>query len=525
MYVRLHRLHAALVVAAIAVSAHGDPSQPPLRVGRITIETIPIFSTTEESLGGFYRAANILHVQTPPALIRRFLLFHEGDLYEPARLAETERNLRLFDFLLSASVTAGPPHDGVVDVKVVTQDTWTTDVNGDFSNDGGITAYDVNAVQKDLFGTGSQLQFHVERGIERNTGSIEFLHPALFGPYWNLDTLVAKSSDGNEEKIDLERPLFSYTAPWTGGLLLDHLLRNERLYREGALAARFRQEHREVSASRSYVLQRDEGGSSSLVGGFDVLDDSFSRLPGRAGDIIPDGRHFRFLDAGFESTAFRFVKLDFVDNDLKEQDFNLGHFRSLRLALSPPLSGRPATWRLRAAEGRGHAFNADSFVLGQVTASTRSGTDRDTIVSCDVRTVTRIRTQYPQAFVARARVDLGWRLDRDVQFLADGQNGLRAYPDFAFEGSRRVMLNAEHRVYLGRELLQLFGPGVAFFADSGQAVDGPFHGMKSDVGAGLRIGIARYDSALIRIDYAYALNASPLNRRGPVLSISTQQAF
>jgi hypothetical protein len=515
----------ALLVAAIALSAHGDPSQPPLRIGRITIEAAPVFNDSEASHGGFYRLANVLHAQTPPALIRQFLLFREGDVYEPARLAETERNLRLFDFLLSASVTAGPPHDGVVDVKVVTQDTWTTDVNGDFSNDGGIAAYDVNATQKDLFGTGSELQLHLEHGIERNTSSIEFLHPALFGPYWNLDTLIAKSSDGNEEKIDLERPLFSYTAPWTGGVLLDHLLRNERIYRDGAVAARFRQEHRELSASRSYVLHHGEGGLSSLVGGFDVLDDSFARLPERAGDAIPDARHFRFLDGGFESTAFRFVKLDYVDNDLKEQDFNLGHFRSLHVALSPPLSGRPATWRLRAAEGRGHAFSADSFVLGQVTASTRSGKDRDTIVSSDVRAVARFRTHYPQAFVARVRVDLGWRLDRDVQFLADGQNGLRAYPDFAFEGSRRIILNAEHRIYLGRELLQLFGPGVAVFADSGQAVDGPFHGMKTDVGAGLRIGIARYDSALIRIDYAYALNASPLSRRGGVVSISTQQAF
>jgi hypothetical protein len=49
--------------------------------------------------------------------------------------------------------------------------------------------------------------------------------------------------------------------------------------------------------------------------------------------------------------------------------------------------------------------------------------------------------------------------------------------------------------------------------------------MKSDAGVGLRIGIARYDAALIRIDYAYALNASPLNRRGKVISISTSHAF
>jgi hypothetical protein len=522
---RLTRLSVALILAALAGSAHGDSPAPSLRIGRITIETIPIFSAAEASHGSFYRMANILHVQTRAELIRQFLLFHEGDVYEPARLAETERNLRLFDFLLSVSVTARPPHDGLVDVKVVTQDTWTSDVTGDFSNDGGISAYDVNVTQKDLFGTGSDLQLHFDHGVERTTRSIEFLHPALFGPYWNLDTLLSKNSDGNEEKLDLERPLFSYTTPWTGGLLLDHLIRDERVFRDGEVDARFRQEHREVSVSRSHVLHNEESGSSSLVGGFDLLDDSFAHLPDRPGDVIPTGRHFRFLDAGYESTGFRFVKLDYVDSDLREQDFNLGHFRSLHVALSPPLSGRPATWRLRVAEGSGYAFTGDSFVLGQVHASTRSGQARDTIVSADVRTVTRIRTRYPQAFVSRARLDLGWRLDRDVQFLADGQNGLRAYPDFAFEGSRRVILNMEHRVSLGRELLQLFGPGVAVFADSGQAVDGPFRGMKSDIGAGLRIGIARWDSALIRIDYAYALNASPLNRRGPVLSIATEQAF
>jgi hypothetical protein len=48
--------------------------------------------------------------------------------------------------------------------------------------------------------------------------------------------------------------------------------------------------------------------------------------------------------------------------------------------------------------------------------------------------------------------------------------------------------------------------------------------MKSDAGAGLRLGISRLD-ALIRIDWAYAFNASPLSRRGPVWSISTSQAF
>ena len=522
------RLRLFLLIAAVASNGIlvAGASSVPLRIGHISIDAVPVYSDAEVTHGRFYRLVNILHVQTRTELLRRFLLFREGDPYDPVRLDETERNLRLFGFLESASVTASAPHDGIVDVAVVTHDALTTSITGDFTNDGGIASYDFDVAQKDLFGTGSELDLRIDQGVERSANTIEFHHPAALGPYWNLDTLYSKNSDGNEEKFALERPLFSYRTAWTVNFLFDHVLRRERIFRQGDVAARFRQEHRQLAFSHSKVLHKNREGSSSFVGGFEVLDDSFSHLRNRPLDIIPDGRHFRFLDGGYESTRFRYVKLDYIDRDLREQDFNLGRFTSVHAAISPRLSGKnPLTFRLRASEGMGHAFSDHSFVIGQISASTRGPHDRNTIVSLDGRSITRFQTRYPQAFVARVRLDLGWQLDRDVQFLADGQSGLRAYPDFAFEGSRRLIINAEHRVFLGRELLQIFGPSIAVFADSGQAVDGPFRGMKSDAGVGLRIGIARYDAALIRIDWAYALNSSPLNRRGHVWSISTMHAF
>jgi hypothetical protein len=514
-------------LAASAVPLNSAPLLTP-RIGKVTVIATPLFNAEEATHGSFYRAANLLHVQTRVGLLRRFLLFREGDLYDPTLLAETERNLRLFDFLKSASVTASEPHDGVVDVTVLTQDASTTGLTGDFSNDGGKASYDVDVSQKDLFGSGSELQLHIDHGVERSTNTLEFLHPAAFGPYWNLDTLYAKNSDGDEQKLVLERPLYSYTTPWTAGFLFDHLRRNERIFRGGDVAARFHQQHRELALWRSHVLRNSENGSSQFVGGFHLLDDSFSRLASRPSDVIPDDRHFRFIDVGYESTGFRYVKLDYVDRDLREQDFNLGRFTTFHAALSPrTASDRPLTWMFRAAEGIGYPVGNRSFLLAQISATTRLPRRRNTIVSLDARSITRLQTAHPQAFVSRVRLDVGSQLDRDVQFLADGQNGLRAYPNFAFEGSRRLIINAEHRVFLGRELLQLFGPSVAVFVDTGTAVSGPFRlrSMKTDVGIGLRIGIARHDGALIRIDYAFALNGSPVSRRGGVWSISTSHAF
>jgi len=500
-------------------------AEQPLRVGRVIIDAVPVYSDAESDRGRIYGLLNLLHVQTRAALLRRFLLFHEGEPFDPVLLAETERNLRLFDFLESVSVTASPPHDGVIDVSVVTHDALTTVPNADFSNEGGVETYSADVTQLDLFGSGAAINLLSEHGIERNVAAVEVIHPAIFGPHWRLDTLYSKNSDGDEERIAVDRPMDSYTAPWSAGVLADHLLANQRIFAEGSVASRFRHEHRELSLFRSLVLSSDPSRSSSLIGGVDLTDDAFAHLPGRSGDLIPDSRHFRFLEGGYEWTGSRFLKLTYVDRDLREQDFNLGRFTSLRAAVSPGWQGHPLTMRLRAAAGVGFAFSENAFVIGRVSASTRAPHDRNTVISFDGRSVVRIATYFPQAFVTRARVDLGWQLDRDVQFLADGQSGLRAYPDFAFEGSRRIILNAEHRVFLGREILQLFGPGAAVFADSGQAVDGSFRGMKSDAGVGLRIGIARLNAALIRIDWAYAFNSSPLSRRGAVWSISTTQAF
>src|SRR5262249_25902631 len=196
-----------LLLACLLAATSSFAAQAPPRIGRITIETHPVFNAQESSRGGFYRAVNLLHVQTPESLIRRFLLFHEGDVYDAAKLAETERNLRRFEFLTSASVTASPPHDGVVDVVVRTADAWTTDVTGHFSNQGGINIYNVDVAQRDLLGSGSTLDLRAERNTERRTNAVEFLSPAALGAYWNLDALYARSSDGDEQKIALERPL------------------------------------------------------------------------------------------------------------------------------------------------------------------------------------------------------------------------------------------------------------------------------------------------------------------------------
>ena len=141
-----------------------------------------------------------------------------------------------------------------------------------------------------------------------------------------------------------------------------------------------------------------------------------------------------------------------------------------RIGLSPAIFGAPATTafvRLRAAGGA--RLGESGFALAAASWETRldaGAEERDRLG------LARLRPQAEdeatsQTFVAKLRYDQGWNLDRDVQFIADGLVGLRGYRLYSFTGDKRAILNLEHRAFRGKEILNLFAPGVAFFARHG----------------------------------------------------------
>ncbi|HEY6147506.1 MAG TPA: hypothetical protein VIZ69_07395, partial [Thermoanaerobaculia bacterium] len=152
------------------------------------------------------------------------------------------------------------------------------------------------------------------------------------------------------------------------------------------------------------------------------------------------------------------------------------------------------------------------------------------ILSVSTIFVRRFDVRPLQTLVARLAFTRGWNLDRDVQFAADGETGLRGYRLHAFEGDRTVVVNVEQRIFSMREILQLVAPGAAVFFDAGTAAPPgaplTFRDVKKDAGAGLRLGIPRAaTNSVIRIDLAYAFDRDALGRKGFLLSFSSSQAF
>jgi outer membrane protein assembly factor BamA len=524
-------MRAALTGLLAVLPCRGLAEDSP-RIGRITIHALNVFSPEEAARGWVYRAADALHIETRESVIRQFLLFREGDPYDPARLEETERNLRLLPFLKAASVVSGLPHDGLVDVDVTTQDAWTTQPSVSYGKKGGVTTYSFSFEEKDLLGTGRDATISYGRDTDRINRLIEYKDPYLLGPYWNSDFVYSANSDGTEEAVRIGRPFYSFVSPWATDFLLTHLSQNDRIWENGDEASLFRQSHREFHIRYGRALTASDVRARRLTVGFELLKDEFDHLPGRPADLLPDNRNFRYLTARYEDVSNDFIKLNYVNRDSRFEDFNLGQSFSAIFAVSPEIFGLDRTTEfLLVSEARGWRISPMSFLEGQLSFQTRlDGGVHNAMLSTNLNYVWKFDTTLLQTLVSNLRYDQGWNLDRDVQFFADGGNGLRGYRLHAFEGNKRIIWNLEHRLFTGREVLQLASLGGAVFFDTGAATpEGQplkLTEFKSDIGAGLRIAISRASTnSIIRIDAAYALNPDPFGRRGWLFSFSSGQSF
>lgn len=499
----------------------------PLRVGKIIVRALDVYSDDEANRGAVYGFADRLHVETREKVIRKFLLFHEGEPFRPERVAETERNLRGQRFLKSASVVAQPPHDGVVDVVVTTQDSWSIAPETQAGNKGGASQVGASIVETNLLGTGKAMALRWDKTVDRTRFLVDYQDPTISSSYWNARVTYGMNSDGYEHAFTLQRPFFAFATPWSTDFEFDSLRQDDRLYLAGETTDKFRHDSSRMVASFGRAFDPNDVRANRLVGGIRVARDDFSE---ETGTTLPESHNFRYVFLRYERANNDFVKLNFVNKDLRYEDFNLGGSYSLETAVSPRAFGTTAnTFFGRACASDGLRLGNTSFAIPAFTLESRfDGGAANSVANASINYVKRFDTDRPTATVARVTVTDGWRLDKNVQFFADGLTGLRAYRLHAFTGSRSFIANVEQRLYLGREIAQLVSPGVVAFFDTGNATYGgasKLFAVKSDVGVGIRIGLPRSPKNLIRIDVAYPLNSEIGRRRGLLVSFASGQAF
>ncbi len=489
-------------------------------VGHVEIENHNVFPRSGHNpffLRWAFAAADFVHVTTTRSFIRRELLIHKGDCFNPFLVAESQRILNRYNFIDQVRIDTFETAPGVKTIRVQTRDSWSTVVDVNATYDAGhVNLEHVQLLEGNFLGNGITAQVDHHAWRERQDNGFRIFTPRFFGTT-DAELRAGKAKAGSyffqqfnhgfvgdvsrfaaSELVDRGAGFYSYGTGGNGSLTqvlmpmfhdreeLAAAIRLGEPTRSWILGMSLERNIVQPHGSPELVQNNDFGGAQP---GQAALPPSFAAQTGARGAtrlaLHVGARRIRYRDyTGIDALKERdIVKLGFfggvsigrslgigVPSDVPDVHDTYGRLYTTLLA---PV-GRSLAGLMLSAEG-GRANGGWHDLLAQ-TALYGWG-----------------RGWLPwQTFFFSATAGGGWKTNIPFQLTLGGRDGVRSLPDDAVPGGQRLLLIAEDRFVFPWPDWSGLGLGATVFIDAGRtwAGDVPFgvnSGWLGSAGFGLRI--------------------------------------
>lgn len=535
----------ALLCQVGAPEAAGAEAPRPV-VRHVELDRRPIFSPADQERLPWLPLdlVNRVHVDTRESVIRRELVFSEGEPLDLDELEESERKLRETNFFSEVEITTRSVAPDSVDVVVRTRELWTAAIDVSYKSFEGEKLWGMRVRERNFLGSARSFEVARDVDLDRSTWTLGAGDRQLFGGKWRARGLWSNADDGEAVAWSLNRPFFELTDDWQllssyyhGGSKPRFYVSRDRYLRPQAdltnfdlsVLRRLRTTHGAVwRGGLGFELSHQRFEAERPLTVYDVRGETGDR---RAIEADPqENRRWRIPYLMFELQTRRYQQTRYL--------FAMGAVEDI--PIGPQLDVRVG-WATRALDSTesGLYFDVDH----QWFFRRGSGFDRffwsfDGLYRDGGAEDTRVRAQWSsyrffgQSYTWGASVlgMAGSELDRQNVFTLGLESGLRAARFRELAGDRVFRANTELRWVYRPGILDLVTPGVTMFADVGSAWfeedrDLSWGELRGAIGTGLRLGFNRAANEVpIRVDLAWPL-LYPSDQSRPVLSIGTGHVF
>jgi len=530
----MHRFGACLGCALVAMVVPLQAARPArswnalearkATIGKIEVEIGDVFDFTKPDEDTWIgHTANHLHITTREAVIRRVLLFAEGQPVRERRIYETERLLRALPFVKTARIDPVIQPDGTVVAMVRVRDAWTTQVNLGYSQVGGQKTMNLGIDEKNFLGAGKSVSYDLAKDHERTTWGFAYGDPQLFGTRWTLAAHTQYLTDGFIRSLQVEHPFFALDTTWSTGLALSQSHSSLYLYDQGIQVFQAPFIQNEVRLSVGKLLHTSE--NRVWRGGL-----LLKRQDTSYGDIIvtnPPGalpvptltdRRLRGPALTFSTQEDAFDEFENLQGMDSPEDYNLAWTGDMELGTYSRACGSTMTapfFKVQVAKG----WSSSSDDLTLFTASwdgrkPATGLEDSRLALALVQYHKLTENQILAGLVA---VDRAQRPDPEHWYYLGGDQGLRGFPNQLHPGDARWMASFDYRLLTEQRWWGLVRLGFSAFADLGSVrrLDGQgWSRTYSDVGVGLRLGNLKSSiGRVILLNVAVPLNREPYQER------------
>ena len=441
--------------------------------------------------------------RTDEQVIRRELLFAEGDILDSTLVAETERNLRRLFFIGKVQIHLLNRPKGV-EVTVSVEDLYSRALSPLISGQIDELSFGVVALDYNFRGRGQRLRLGLEdRAISGPWAELLFAEPRLGGSRRALLVQLSAGAEGHAHALTFSRPFATLADPRSYGFSLFSQQAVQRLYSGGQLATRYQDEldGGRIWLTRSY-------GTQTKVRPSVQLQVTHRRFTARSSDgYAPSDRTRIAPSVGLLVWCPRYKRTRYMRDLGPLEDLQTGSWLSLRWGFAHRSLGSDRTFSFYQAR-LAPRFEPTKRSYAELTLFTSTyrgeGKFYNLLTSASATAYFRLGTAHLLAL--RASWEALHRSEDADQLLLGLARGLRGYAPRRYDGTRRVLFNAEARPTLVRQ--PWYTLASAAFVDCGAAWT-PNRERASLVcspGLGLRLGWPKvYNTPVLRGDIAYGL--------------------
>ncbi len=498
---------AIMVTMPGTVRAQVATAESGLVIDTIVVITHNVFGAEEARSNTLFRIANAIRFTTRTSVARRELLFKQGEVYDSAIVAESERNLRALGIFRDAVIDSSTV-DGKLVVTVQTFDGWSTQLNLNGRFTGGTFTWAAGLAEQNFLGSATLVNVSYRKDVDRTAIRISTRLRRAFGSRIAASGYYETLSDGRRGGWAVGSPFRSFSDRRSLQLIgaradqrvlkfvtrsaLDQdtipYQRRAFLNRISAAVAPIATTSRYVRIGISAQIKREE---------FLLQRDTGLAVPDTVTATI--GTFVEYGRANFKVVTH-------YNGFAQEEDLNL----STRVRVSGWIAPSAFGYERTGIGPRVNVHTGVSLPFGFLRASFLAG-GLFTSAGLDSGRVAVSMTLGSQFFDRQAtflNVQAGI-LERPApgrEFDLGHGIGPRSFGPHSLTGDRAFWGTFEHRVFLVDEFLGLLGLGAAGFVDYGGAW---FEGLAEpqyggNVGFGLRIGATRATGINVgRFDLGY----------------------
>lgn len=545
--------HFAPLAAALLAAAAAGPSRaqqpdtvpaalapPPdttagcSRISQVFVDNHSVFDPTDADLdprfAWAYGFANRLHRATREEVIRREILFREGQCYSTELLLDSERLLRNTTFIADADIYGIRQPDGTYHVIVDTSDEWSTRLEPRVdSRGGGLAGLELR--EDNLLGSGQQVAAYWGEQYDEPIYGASYSTPQLLGTLLDAELAVAKTANGTLFSESLSYPFRGEGGRWAWRQRVEH---EDRFFEyfaprdDGLVRVLFPERRRLMDVGGVFRLGRR--GSLTLLGaaltgewiiypGGMRFADREQETPANIPLLEPRPAEFdtvssvRAVFLAAQRSVY-WVRRSSLDAVRGTEDVRMGV--EAEIAVGRSLTGLSTDddlslnlgLEMSGELGEGLLTGGQLVVEGKrdYGAPLGSWEWRNVFGQLDAWTYWRPSPESRHTLVGAFSAAGGWRTTVPFQLTLGNRSGLRGLPRHAATGSRRAVLSLEDRFFIGWPYPQLFDLGGVAFVDVGRSWAGGSFGtdprIHATAGVGLRTAFPPGSRRTYRLDVA-----------------------